>query len=173
VNGYPDDVAKTSRLRVGHGSSLKKENFTKQSVIRAPARELFEMHCNRDALSLITPEWVRLEVLDQPERLELGSRFTLKASVGPFRLRWHSEITEYVEGCLFADIQLKGPFAVWYHRHLFEPNGTNETLYIDEIEYALPLGWPGRLVAGGFVRGQLDRLFSERHRKVAEMVKIG
>jgi ligand-binding SRPBCC domain-containing protein len=152
---------------------MKRESFTKQSLIRVSPRELFEMHCNRDALQLITPEWVRLEVLEQPERLQLGSRFTLKASAGPFRFRWHSEISEYVEGSMFADIQLRGPFAFWYHRHLFEPNGPSETLYIDEIEYAVPLGWPGRLVAGGLVRARLDRLFTERHRKVVELVKIG
>lgn len=37
----------------------------------------------------------------------------------------------------------------------------------DEIEYALPLGWLGELVAGNFTREKLRRMFDYRHEVVA------
>ena len=38
----------------------------------------------------------------------------------------------------------------------------------DEVEYALPLGWLGELIAGRAVRAKLERMFDYRHRIVSE-----
>ena len=67
--------------------------------------------------------------------------------------------------------QRRGPFAYWRHRHRFEPTARGTTLMTDEVEYALPLGWLGELIAGGAVRARLQRMFDYRHRVVAEKMQ--
>jgi hypothetical protein len=85
------------------------------------------------------------------------------SGIGPLWRTWISEHTACEEGCMFRDIQIKGPFARWEHTHRFEPDGPSACYLEDRVEYALPLGALGKLSAGRFVRRKLDRLFAYRH----------
>jgi ligand-binding SRPBCC domain-containing protein len=38
----------------------------------------------------------------------------------------------------------------------------------DEIEYELPLGWLGGIIAGEFTRAKLKKMFDYRHQVVLE-----
>jgi hypothetical protein len=87
-------------------------------------------------------------------------------SAGPARLSWEAEHRDLIEGRQFRDVQIRGPFAAWDHLHRMQPNGEGCILE-DRIEYALPAGAAGRLVAGGFVHDKLERLFDYRHRTTA------
>jgi len=71
---------------------------------------------------------------------------------------------------MFADIQRKGPFAYWYHRHLFCPLSDSTTLMTDEIEYKLPAGFLGDVFGNWIVQGRLQKMFDYRHRAVAEKI---
>ena len=42
---------------------------------------------------------------------------------------------------------------------------------IDEIDYALPLGWLGNFFGGYFVRAKLEKMFDYRHKILAEKMK--
>jgi ligand-binding SRPBCC domain-containing protein len=62
----------------------------------------------------------------------------------------------------FEDVMREGPFARWHHKHQFLPHEDGCRLR-DEIEYAPPLGWLGRLADPIAVRPRLERLFAYRH----------
>jgi ligand-binding SRPBCC domain-containing protein len=62
----------------------------------------------------------------------------------------------------FEDVQVKGPFREWRHRHLVIPDGDGAKLR-DEIDYLVPLGWLGRALAGSFIEQRLQRMFDYRH----------
>jgi ligand-binding SRPBCC domain-containing protein len=64
---------------------------------------------------------------------------------------------------MFADRMIKGPFSYWLHRHIVEPVSENESILVDDIEYALPLGPVGNFFGGWFARRELQRLFDYRH----------
>jgi ligand-binding SRPBCC domain-containing protein len=68
---------------------------------------------------------------------------------------------------MFRDSQIKGPFALWLHTHRFEPDGPSACYLEDRVEYALPMGRLGRMIAGRFVRRKLERLFAYRHEVTA------
>jgi hypothetical protein len=82
---------------------------------------------------------------------------------GPFSQRWVSEHRDFVEGQQFRDVQISGPFACWEHTHRVEPDGPSACYLEDAIEYALPCGMVGKMVASAFVRHKLERLFTYRH----------
>ena len=97
--------------------------FVKQSRIAAPPEQVFAFHARRGALEQLAPPWQRLELVEGGDSLEPGSRVVLKTRIGPFPVRWVAEHTELEVGRLFADTQLSGPFARWYHRHWFLDDG--------------------------------------------------
>ena len=151
---------------------MRTERFVRRSAIAASAEELFRWHESPDALARLTPPWEPVEVVGA-SGIRDGDVVTLRIGVGPFHLRWVSRISDVVPGRQFRDVQVSGPFARWQHTHRMEPSGPLASILDDEVEYALPLGALGRLVAGAFVRRKLDRLFDYRHRVTAEAFAAG
>jgi uncharacterized protein (TIGR01777 family) len=84
--------------------------------------------------------------------------------VGPGTwVRWVAEHQALVPGRSFEDVQVSGPFRAWRHRHLVVPDGAERCVLEDRVEYALPVGWLGDLVAGQRVARDLARVFAFRH----------
>jgi ligand-binding SRPBCC domain-containing protein len=150
---------------------MGRQRFIKQSEVAAPPEAVFAFHEQPRAVEALTPPWERVEVVEAPGSLLPGTRVVFKIFLGPFSRDWVAEHTEYVPPRLFADIQRRGPFAYWYHRHRFEPTPQGTTLMTDEVEYALPFGWLGELIAGRAVRAKLQKMFDYRHRVVAEQMR--
>ena len=68
-----------------------------------------------------------------------------------------------------SDIQESGPYALWEHDHLFEEQNGG-VLMRDRVEYALPLGWLGRVVHFLAVRPLLSAIFDYRFRRIPELL---
>lgn len=91
-----------------------------------------------------------------------GQVIRYKITVLPLvRVTWVTEITDVVDGKSFTDQQVRGPYAHWKHVHHFEPaaGGVKMT---DHVEYALPLGWLGRIARVVFVEREVNRIFDYR-----------
>lgn len=147
--------------------------FEKQSRIAAPPERVFAFHESPGALERLNPPWERVRVVEGGGSLRPGTRVVLEVRLGPVLVRWVALHTEYEPGRLFADTQLGGPFARWYHRHWFLDDGGGGTLLRDEVDFEPPLGLPGRLLAGGFLRSKLTRLFDYRHEATRRAVEAG
>jgi hypothetical protein len=73
-----------------------------------------------------------------------------------------------------VDVQLKGPYAFWRHRHSFRLIPTGPRV-VDEIEYAAPFSWMigAGLVDRFFVRPELNRIFRHRGKALREALGLG
>jgi ligand-binding SRPBCC domain-containing protein len=149
---------------------VKTELFIRRSRIEAPAAEVYAWHALPDALEQLTPPGERIEVLEKTGGIERGARVVLRFGRWPFRRRWVAEHQEFEAGRFFSDLQVSGPFAYWKHTHTFEPEGLAACTLEDRVEYALPFGALGRLLAGKFVRRKLERMFEHRHAVTARLV---
>ena len=69
----------------------------------------------------------------------------------------------------FEDVEERGPYRLWRHRHSFEPGTGGGVLMKDRVEYARPFGALGRLVHFLVVRRQLAAIFAYRRRAIAEI----
>ena len=137
--------------------------FIKESFIRASPEGVFAFHEQADALQMLTPPWEKSRVIQGARISEVGSQAIIEANIlGPFKVRWIAEHTEFNPPFSFEDVQRKGPFRSWRHRHLIEPH-KDGSLLRDEITYELPLGFVGRLLANGLIQKRLQRLFDYRH----------
>ena len=142
---------------------MKTAIFIHRSRIEAPAAEVYAWHALPDTLERLTPPGEHVEVVERTGGLERGARVVLRFGRWPFRRRWIAVHQDYEEGRYFSDVQLSGPFAYWKHTHTLEPDGPAACILEDRVEYALPFGFLGRWVAGGFVRKKIDNLFEYRH----------
>src|ERR1700735_3132047 len=95
---------------------------------------------------------------------------TITSSFRPFRFlpirrQWIARITEFEWNHHFADIQQKGPFKRWHHRHEFVAetrNGISGTLVRDVIEYEIGFGWMGGIANALFIERQMCHIFAQR-----------
>lgn len=139
------------------------ELFVKRTRIAAPVETVFAWHEAPGALEKLTPPWEPVTLAERHGSIRDGDRTVLHLGWGPLRLAWVAEHRDYVPNRQFRDVQVRGPFARWEHTHAFEPDGSGACFLEDRIEYELPLGWLGRLLAGRMTRRKLDRMFAYRH----------
>ena len=137
--------------------------FVKESRIAAPPSRVFAFHESPGALARLTPPWEHVEVVEGGDSIRPGRRVVLKTKLGPIALRWVAEHTEYDPPHLFADRQVSGPFASWYHRHRIIDDGRGGTILRDEVDYEIPFGLAGRTFGRGLVATKLRRMFDYRH----------
>ncbi len=145
--------------------------FVKESRIDAPPPVVFQWHEQPGAITRLTPPWERVKVLEPGGSLLPGTRVVLLSRIGPIPLKWVAVHTEYDPPRLFADRQESGPFASWYHRHLFLPAGSGGTLMRDEVDFEPPLGSLGRLLGKGVIEAKLQRMFDYRHQVVQQAMQ--
>jgi hypothetical protein len=85
-------------------------------------------------------------------------------------MKWIAEHTDLIEGELFADRMIRGPFKRWEHTHrLKEENGT--TIVRDEVSYDVPFGFLGRLFGSRYVRTMVTRMFTSREISLIRDIK--
>jgi ligand-binding SRPBCC domain-containing protein len=138
------------------------ERFVRTLELEVPVATLWAFHARADAFALLQPPWEHAEIVELPRSLEVGARAILRTRVGPLWVTIEAEHIAYEPGRSFTDTMRRGPFRAWTHEHRCEPTATGSRL-TDTIDYELPLGALGRLVAGTAVRRRLDRLFDFRH----------
>ena len=76
-------------------------------------------------------------------------------------INWLTEITHVDEPNFFVDDQLFGPYSLWHHQHHFREidGGTEMT---DEVHYAIPFGFVGRIANWLFVEREVNAIFNFR-----------
>lgn len=120
-------------------------------------------------LERITPPFLNFKVMSQStERIEKGTVFEYQIRLRGIPISWRTEILSWQPPHSFSDNQDKGPYAKWYHVHEFESLGSG-TLMTDRVTYKLPLGLVGRSVAGSYVSGDVDRIFTFRKQAAYEI----
>ena len=65
----------------------------------------------------------------------------------------------------FVDLQLRGPYKLWRHEHLFEARDGG-TLIADTINLALPLGVLGQIAYKIKVKSDVEEIFAFRKEKI-------
>lgn len=96
-------------------------------------------------------------------QLQLGETVTWRARHFGLPFRMTVRVTEHRAPDEFVDVQVRGPFAHWHHRHRFEALAEGRTRVIDEIDFASPLGPVGRMVDRVVLERYLRRLVGARN----------
>jgi ligand-binding SRPBCC domain-containing protein len=134
-----------------------------------PRADVFGFFTDPVNLLRVTPPWLGLRFVGAPPTFAAGTTFDLRLTWRGVPFRWRTFIREYDPPFRFLDVQVRGPYTRWEHRHLFlsEANGTAVE---DRIVYRLPLGGLGRLAHALFVHRQLKAIRTYRRQRIAELL---
>jgi nucleoside-diphosphate-sugar epimerase/ligand-binding SRPBCC domain-containing protein len=130
--------------------------------VERPIEEVFAFFSRPENLGRITPPAMGFELrsrdLAMRDGLEIAYR--VRPLLG-IPAPWRSRVIDYDPPHGFGDLQLRGPYRRWEHRHTFAGEG-DATRVSDEVTYELPLGPLGEVAHGLVVRRQLEEIFRYR-----------
>jgi ligand-binding SRPBCC domain-containing protein len=94
--------------------------------------------------------------------MELGDTVTWRARHFGLPFTMTSRITDLVAPSRFVDEQVSGPFAHWWHEHVFEQL-EETTLMTDTVEFTSPAGPIGRVIDAVILTSYMTRLLTQRN----------
>lgn len=132
-----------------------------------PRAEVFAFFADpRNLLQLTPPHW-RLRLLTPRTTVAAGAVLDYRMRWLGVPLKWRAYVREYDPPYRFVDVQVRGPWARWEHRHLFLEEGGG-TWVEDRITYRPPLGALGRVVHRVVVERQLRAVWAYRQARLRE-----
>lgn len=144
------------------------ELLTEQWVPK-PVDEVFDFFSDPKNLEILTPPHLHFKILKvHPEPMGEGTLLDYRLKLHGIPFRWQSQIMGWHPPARFSDRQTRGPYAFWHHTHeFFEKNGG--TVIRDRAQYKVPLWVPGDVLLHPFIRKDLEKIFSHRRKKIAEI----
>ncbi len=141
---------------------MKAHVFETEQILSAPLDRVFEFFTDARNLETITPPFLRFRILTpSPVEMHEGAFIRYRLMLHGIRMEWLTRIDEWNPGRSFVDRQLRGPYALWVHRHTFEPHPRGTRVH-DRVDYALPLDPLSRPAHPLFVRPQIMKIFRYR-----------
>lgn len=103
-------------------------------TVRAPLAAVADFHRDTNALRLLTPPPMRVQ-MHRIEPLAEGSVSDFTLWLGPLPIRWTARHTEVSPMSGFTDTQIHGPMKRWVHSHrFFEAPGEGSRI-VEHIDY--------------------------------------
>ncbi len=143
-------------------------SFEHQSSVRLPrsVHDVFAFFADAYNLETLTPPWLRFHVLTpRPIEMSEGVKIDYRLHVHGMPIRWQSEITAWEPPHRFVDRQLRGPYRLWNHEHLFRDED-GATVAEDHVVYAVP---GGALINRLLVARDVKKIFAYRSEKLREL----
>jgi ligand-binding SRPBCC domain-containing protein len=140
----------------------------RDQLVPREREQVFAFFSDASNLEAITPPWLGFRVVTPgPIEMSAGTPIEYRLKLHGLRVNWLTRIEIWEPGRRFVDTQVRGPYRLWRHTHVFEdhPGGT---LVRDRVSYEIPLGPLGELARLLIVRRDLDRIFDHRRLAVAE-----
>lgn len=141
--------------------------FQTSTLIKRPVQEVFDFFSKAENLNEITPPMLKFKILSPlPIQMKKGTLIDYSIVLHGVPFKWKTEITEWNPGVSFVDEQLKGPYSIWRHRHVFIAEG-EYTRMMDTVHYESP-GWIFEpLIDKFFVRKRVEEIFTFREKKLS------
>ncbi|GDY00617.1 hypothetical protein LBMAG48_30200 [Phycisphaerae bacterium] len=128
--------------------------------------ELFPFFADAANLNVLTPPWLDFKIVTPlPIEMKQGAFIDYRIGLKGVPMKWRTHIAAWEPPVRFIDEQIKGPYSLWHHEHIFQPDrgGTN---CIDRVRYS---HWGGPIAEKLLVRPDLERIFAYRKEKMLEL----
>ena len=128
--------------------------------------ETFAFFADAWNLERITPPFLGFRIITPaPTAMRVGTLIDYCMRLRGIPVRWRTEITAWDPPRSFTDVQVRGPYRKWVHRHDFvAENGGNR--FDDNVSYVVP---GGASVDRWIVRPDLERIFEYRRNAIGEL----
>lgn len=134
-----------------------------------PVHTVFDYLARPANLVQLAPAEMRLELVQAPDRLQLGSVMHWKARRMGISQALVNEVTAFDEVVLIAEEQRQGPFKRWAFVHRFDVTDLG-TRITEELTYEPPGGLLGMFVTAEVIERELETLFAYRAQQLREIL---
>ena len=136
--------------------------FETKTILNGNIEKVFDFFCQAANLQKLTPPALDFKILsDIPIGMKKGALIDYRIKLYGIPVKWKTEITVWNPPFEFEDTQLKGPYKLWKHNHIFKDLG-EKTEMTDVVKYN-PKGWPfNSLLNQIFVSKEVEKIFSYR-----------
>lgn len=149
---------------------MKLYTLKKEQIVLKNISTVFDFFSKPENLSVITPPAMKFKILTpSPIDMKEGALIDYTVSIMFIPIRWRTLITKFSPPNLFIDQQIKGPYSMWHHTHIFEKISEDETLIKDKVVYGVPFGIIGRLVHYLYIKRDLKKIFTYRKNKIEQI----
>jgi ligand-binding SRPBCC domain-containing protein len=101
---------------------------------------VFEFFSKAENLNKLTPPILEFKIITPlPIKMEKGTFIDYKIKLNGISFKWKTQITAWENNRRFIDTQIKGPYKIWIHEHLFEEEN-GQVKMTDTVQYLSP-GW--------------------------------
>jgi len=144
--------------------------------VGCPRPDVFDFLADPRNLALVSPPSTRLVWLAAPPAsLFAGAVLDFSVRVLAVPVRWRVMIREFDRPHRFIDVQLRGPFTRWEHRHRFvEGAGPGDercgTWVEDRLLYQMPAAWLGDVTHALCAQRRIAGLFDYRDRRLRDLL---
>lgn len=151
---------------------MKTYQLTYEQKLPITLEQAWDFFSSPINLAKITPDHMGFIITSnfkEGQKMYPGMIITYKVSpLLGLKLDWMTEITHVKEGEYFVDEQRFGPYALWHHQHHFKeiPGGV---LMTDIINYAIPMGFLGRIANSVLVAKEVQGIFDYREIAVEKL----
>jgi ligand-binding SRPBCC domain-containing protein len=146
---------------------MKTFEYRSSEWLAKPLDEVFPFFAEARNLEQLTPPWLRFEILTpEPIPMAVGTLIDYRIRWRGLPMRWRSEIAAWEPPHRFVDRQLRGPYRLWHHEHLFREHDGG-TLVEDVVRYGV---WGGALIERLFVRRDVEAIFAYRRSRLQELL---
>jgi len=83
---------------------------------------VFAFYNDMNNLIRLSPPAFKIDIMHVSGYIKTDTRIEMSIKLFLFTFHWTAIITEYEANRCFVDMQGKGPFAKWIHRHEFNPH---------------------------------------------------
>jgi uncharacterized protein (TIGR01777 family) len=139
-----------------------------EQFIARPIEDVWRFFNDVTKLPEISPPRFHFAMPGPPPDLSRGTTIDYTVRVRGMPVKWRTLIAGSTRESGFVDYQVRGPYALWRHRHGFESGKSAGTIVRDELRYSLPWA-PLSDIALPFVRHELSDIWAYRRHKISEM----
>ena len=140
----------------------------RRQFIPQPVTEVFAFFADAKNLEAITPAFLHFHVTTSGSiQIQAGTQIDYRLRLFGIPFAWQSRIDSFEPDYYFTDVQLRGPYRRWHHRHEFRAVSGGTEMH-DCVDYELPLGPLGALAHALFVRRTLGKIFDYRAAEIAK-----
>lgn len=150
---------------------MARYHFQFRQVLPVSVEELFNFLIQPSNLEQIEAKAMRVKVLSSSTPIiEQGTVIDYSFLKNGIPIRWQSKITEFERNVYFTDLQTKGPFRYWFHKHSLQSvaEGTEIT---DDLTFEPPLGILGTVAYHAFIRREIQGIFRLRKVRMEELFR--
>lgn len=141
--------------------------FTTEQVINHPIQDVFHFFSRAENLQRITPPLLDFKIVSPlPIDMKQGALIDYRLKLRGLPIGWRTLIESWEPPFRFIDTQIKGPYKLWHHTHLFKALNEKQTHMTDIVKYEVPLKWLGLIANRLLVRKDIEEIFKYRRQEI-------